>query len=368
MKQLSEEERWEIVSSMKKVRNIPKTARQVGCSREAVRRWWGVYKATGGVSPKKSSGRKPLLSKAAGCQALDLLADNKLGGASAVAGSLKAQGVTRKVVDRKTIVRAARKAAREKGHKLMHVRGKPAKGITEKTRLKRIHFAKANAHRDWRSVMFTDRSKFHFRYPGSQAMPGRWVLSGIEGSEGSVFQPSHPQVLNIYAGITRYGVTALHIVAGSSKHKTMHTNLKGAPAKNITKAEFKKVLKETLLKEGKRIFSAQGISSWVLQLDGDKAHGNVGEVVREWNQEKGASVSVLSDWPPNSPDLNPIENIWSWTQQQVNKKGCKTFEEFEKEVKWQLSHVPETHLRHHYNSMSKRLKDVLVAKGGYISY
>lgn len=316
----------------------------------------------------KSSGRKPLLSKAACHQALELLASNKQGGASAVATCLKTEGVTKHVVNRQTVVRAARKAAREEGHKLLHVRGKPAKGMTERTRLKRMEFAKANAHRDWRCVMFTDRSKFHFRYPGSQVRPGRWLLSGKGSETSNVFQPSHPQVLNIYAGITRFGVTALHVVAGSSKHKTLHTNLKGAPAKNITKAEFKQVLKETLLKEGKRIFNGQGIASWVLQLDGDKAHGNVGQVVKEYNQEHGSSVSVLGGWPPNSPDLNPIENIWGWTQDQVNKKGCKTFEEFEQEVRWQLSHVPKAHLTHHYNSMSNRLKDVLEAQGGYINY
>ena len=370
MKRLSEEERWEIVSSMKKVHNITKVAQQVGCSEEAVRRWWKVYNATGGVSPKKSSGRKPLLSKGAGAKALKLLAGNESGGASAVANHLKVQGMTQKIVDRKTVVRSARKAALEKGEKLLHVRGKPAKGMTERTRLKRIQFAKANARRNWKVVMFTDRCKFHFRYPGSHVKPGRWVLSGTDKKDTPVFQPSHPQCLNVYAGITPYGVTAIHIVAGSSKHKTRHTNLKGAQAKNITKAEFREVLKSTLLPEGKRIFSSapSGTGSWVLQLDGDKAHGNVAQVVADWNREHGSSVSVLPDWPPSSPDLNPIENIWGWVQQKVNLKGCQSFEEFEKEVRWQLGHVPKAHLQHHYKSIGDRLKEVLKVEGGYIGY
>ena len=370
MKQLNEEKRWEIVSSMKEAQNITKVARQVGCSEEAVRRWWRVYKATGGVSPKKSSGRKPLLSKGAGAEALKLLASNESGGAAAVASHLKAQGITPKTVDRKTVIRSARKAAGEKGKKLLHVRGKPAKGMTENTKLKRIQFAKANARRNWKAVMFTDRCKFHFRYPGSQVRPGRWVLSGAEGHGKAVFQPSHPQCLNVYAGITPWGVTAVHIVAGSSKHKTMHTNLKGGQAKNITKSEFKEVLERTLLPEGRRLFTSgpSGTGSWVLQLDGDKAHGNVSQVVADWNRKHGSSVSVLPDWPPNSPDLNPIENIWGWVQQEVNKKGCKSFEEFKKEVEWKLGHVPMAHLQHHYKSMGDRLKKVLKAGGGYIGY
>lgn len=353
---------------MKKMNNTKRVSRLVGCSEEAVRRWWQVYSATGGVSPKKSSGRKPLLSPSAREHALEMLAGNELGGASYVAKRLKEQGVTNKVVDRRTITRAARKVAIQKGQNLTHMRGKPQKGMIEATKLRRIQFAKANCNREWRHVLFTDRSKFHFKYPGSLVKPGRWVLSGSGVPHKSIFAPSHPQVLNVYAGISYYGTTKMHVVAGSSKHKTQHTNLKGNVAKNITKAEFAEVLKKTLLPEGRRIFSSAGVGSWVLQLDGDKAHDNVSHVVKEWNAERGASVSVLPEWPPNSPDLNPIENMWSWIQAEVNKKGCKSFDQFQQEVMRQMRQVKPKQLANYYKSMKKRLKLVLENEGGYTGY
>jgi hypothetical protein len=368
MQRLSEEKRYEIVLLMKKHNNVNMVSRLVGCSKEAVRRWWGRYSATQGVSAKKSPGKKPLMTPAARELALEMLAGNEMGGASSVAKHLKDQGMTKKLLSRRTITRGARKAAEQRGANLTHVRGKPKKGMTESTRLKRLKFARDNIKTDWRRVLFTDRSKFHFKYPGSVVRPSRWVLSGSDVPQKSIFAPSHPQCLNVYAGISFYGVTKMHVVAGSSKHKTQHTNLKGGEAKNITQSEFAEVLKNTLLPEGRRIFCTPGLCDWILQLDGDKAHNKVKLVVKEWNKAKGTSVQVLPEWPPNSPDLNPIENVWSWIQAQVNKKGCKSFQEFQDEVQKQLSQVPKKHLANYYKSMKKRMKLVIENDGGYTGY
>jgi hypothetical protein len=60
-------------------------------------------------------------------------------------------------------------------------------------------------------------------------------------------QPNHPQCVNMYMAITKYGVTYAHVVAGASQHKTNFTNKKGQTAKNITGKEYQSVLKQTLL-------------------------------------------------------------------------------------------------------------------------
>ena len=61
-------------------------------------------------------------------------------------------------------------------------------------------------------------SSVHF--PGDDAPQ---ILNGAQVRRGSTRQAAtvnHPQCVNVYAGITKYGVTKLHVVAGSSKHKT----------------------------------------------------------------------------------------------------------------------------------------------------
>jgi DDE superfamily endonuclease len=368
MAPLTPEMKYGIVAAMKESNNVSAAARAVGCSRGAARRWWTRYLQTGGVDSKGGAGRKPLLSSKAAEAALDLLLRDETDGAADVARHLAAAKVVDKVVHKSTVIRAARRAAEEQGNKLWVRRGKPTKGMTWATKQKRYNFAMANKNRARGQVLFTDRKKFHLSYPGSKVQPVRWVLGDSKRFEEGVYQPNHPQCVNIYAGISKYGVTHAHVVAGSSKHTTNHANKKGKAAKNITTEEYKEVLKTTLLPEGVRLFSAQGISTWYLQQDNDPTHACAKQVVQEWNDSKGSSVHVLPDWPPNSPDLNIIENVWSWVATEVNKQGCASLEEFKAAVLAKLAAVPKATLTHLYNSLKKRMALVIENEGGSTGY
>ena len=125
-------------------------------------------------------------------------------------------------------------------HWLWVKRGRPPKALTQATKSKRLEFARANRSGMWAVVLFTDRKRFLLSYPGSKVRMIRWVEAGPEAEEQlAVYQPNHPQSVNIYAGITKYGVTRVHVVAGSSKHTSNFHNKKGEPAKNITAEEYR---------------------------------------------------------------------------------------------------------------------------------
>jgi hypothetical protein len=150
----------------------------------------------------------------------------------------------------------------------------------------------------------------------------------------------------------------------TSKHKTKFCSKKGSHARNITQQEYKQVLRQTLLPEGRRLFSSAGVATWTLQQDNDPAHKAEIPVLEEWNMEKGCSVQLLPNWPPNSPDLNLIENVWAYVQAKVNEKGCSSFEEFNHEVIWQRANVPQRLLGNLHQSMPKRIRMVIENDGG----
>jgi hypothetical protein len=204
-----------------------------------------------------------------------------------------------------------------------------------------------------------------FSYPGSKVGSVEWCRKG-QGREAT--SPNRPLCVNVYAGISLHGVTACHVVSGSSKHKGGYNNKQGKPAKNITSAEYGDVVMDTLLPEGCRLFAHKAISHWVFQQDNDPTHRVAPAVVKHYNKHFGTGVRVLSNWPPNSPDLNPIENVWAWAQAEVNKKGCATFEEFHQAVLDTVQSVPQSHLANLYASMPKRIARVISREGGKSGY
>jgi hypothetical protein len=186
------------------------------------------------------------------------------------------------------------------------------------------------------------------------------VQKGHQAS-GQGVQP--PMALNVYAALTPKGITAVHVVAGTSKHSSPFTTKQGTPARNITAAEYQHVLTKTLLPEGTRLMGGALGSAWTFQQDNDPTHKAAPQVVQAYNRAHGTSIQVLANWPPNSPDLNPIENVWSYVQRKVHASGCSTFEQFKQAVLYELASVPQQHISNLYTSMHKRVTAV-ISQGG----
>lgn len=367
MAKLSLERRWHVVHLRSVHRSPASIAKIVKCSKKTVYFWLARYRDTGGVDCKHVEGRRVELCTEARRRAVQLLTSDEVGGAKHVARKLKAEKLTRRVVSASTVLRGAREQARLDGDPILCLRGKPPKRLTVDTKKKRLAFAQANINRNWSKVMISDRCKFPFRYPGCKVKRVRWTLQSRKHESGA-FTPTHPSVLNVYAGITQHGVTKMHPVTGTTGMETDFLNMSGKSSRNITAAEYRHVLSETLLPEGKRIFGQKGETQWVFQQDGDPAHGAIKPVLTEFNQSSGNRVTLLNDWPPNSPDLSPIENVWGWVQAEVAEQGCKTFQEFEAAVKQAFKSIPIEKLERLMQSIPRRLQRVIQTNGGKCGY
>lgn len=367
MPQLSFEQRVEIAVHTRAGKSVRSIANIVGCSTRTVHKWAQASRSGLGCVRKSRSVKKVLISEEAGTRAIELLKGESEGGARFVARQLHSEGRVARVPSRQTVVRAAKKASADEGTSLRYLRGRPKKGLTAVNKAQRRAFCKGNANRAWKSVMFTDRCKFHFRYPGCKVQRGRWVNAGEE-EERQVVQPNHPQCYNVYGGLTAYSTTKLIPVTGTSGMKTTYKNQKGAVAQNITGSEYKDVVGGGLLPAGEGIFSSQFKGNWVLQQDGDPTHRQGRHPVGAHNARPGTKVEILQHWPGNSPDLSPIENVWAIVDAKVAAMGCKTFPEFKKAIDKTFQNLPRDTCRKLIESVPKRLKLCLDKDGGRIKY
>lgn len=73
-------------------------------------------------------------------------------------------------------------------------------------------------------------------------------------------------------------------------------------------------------------------------------------------------------WPPQSPDLNPIEQIWDFVKSRLEESDKVTKNTIwnELEKAWNLV-TPEL-IKRYVNTMKDRCKAVIYAQGGHTRY
>jgi transposase len=79
---------------------------------------------------------------------------------------------------------------------------------------------------------------------------------------------------------------------------------------------------------------------------------------------------IMPDWPGNSPDMNPIENLWSMLKKRLGKMECSTEERMVTKVikVWFHDSRVKNICSNLVESMPKCVQEVILAKGGHISY
>ena len=107
-----------------------------------------------------------------------------------------------------------------------------------------------------------------------------------------------------------------------------------------------------------------GKSKWQLLHDGAPAHKD--KRTHEFLAQN--KVQVVERWPGNSPDLNPIENLWSWLARRLGKLPITTHGELREALQREWEHVPRELLVTLSQSMERRLQRVLERDGAYTEY
>ena len=101
----------------------------------------------------------------------------------------------------------------------------------------------------------------------------------------------------------------------------------------------------------------------ILQQDNAPAHRY--HKINEWLDKK--EVKKL-DWPPQSPDLNLIEDVWNEIKFRLRGKAFQDKEKLWKEIKKEWKNISNSFIKNLYQSLLRRIEVIEKAKGKNTKY
>lgn len=128
----------------------------------------------------------------------------------------------------------------------------------------------------------------------------------------------------------------------------------------MTGAMYCEILGNNLLPSVRALKMGRG---WVFQHDNDPKH--TARITKEWLCKK--HIKVL-EWPSQSPDLNPIENLWRELKLRVSQRQPRNLTDLEKICVEEWAKIPAAVCANLVKNYRKRLTSVIENKGYCTKY
>ncbi len=166
----------------------------------------------------------------------------------------------------------------------------------------------------WSKVLFSDESKFSISF-GNQG-PRVWKKSG-EAQNPCCLKSSVKflKSVMIWAAMSSAGVGTLCFLKST-----------------VNAAIYQEILEHFMLPSADKLY---GDADFIFQQDLAPAHTAKG--TKSWFNDHG--VTVL-DWPANSPDLNPIENLWGIVKRKMRDTRPNNADDLKATVKETWAPIP----------------------------
>lgn len=338
--------------------SLQKIAKRIGCSHAFVSRWVGRYQVYGHVQDKPRSGR-PAKANAAAQQHLVMAAQHP---ECRSAADIAAKAKQDHQLD--LSISTVKRLLRQNG--LQHLSPVARPILTAKHKLQRVRFAKAIIRRfntSKRRWLNTDSKMFHLHKMGRPLR--RWCQPA---ARGTVARPKHSIAAHVYMGISIHGVTKLKFVTGTYKQASKYTNPKTKRLyAGVGSDEYNEVLSQLFVPEGNRLFqhAGQWADKWQLQQDNAPPHKTATNMAYIKANVPGG---LFLDWPANSPDMSPIENMWAWMEGKLHKEyQPKTIEELKDSLEKIRQSIPASMLHTMFDNFHARMQKVVEKDGDYIN-
>lgn len=194
----------------------------------------------------------------------------------------------------------------------------------------------------WRNILWTDETKINLfgsdgrlyvRRPPNQAYNPKYTKPTVKHGGGNIM---------VWGCFSWNGVGPIHWI---KERMTADVYIKILDDKMYPWAEDEMPLK------------------WTFQQDNDPKHTS--KKAKEWFLNKKMDIMV---WPSQSPDLNPIENLWKDVKNSVGAKKIKNRDHLWSELQAAWYNIPIERCRNLIRSMPNRCAAVKKAKGYSTKY
>lgn len=242
-------------------------------------------------------------------------------------------------ISRDTITRRLRDA----GIRSRVARKKPL--ISEINRLKRLKFAKDHIHKPlsfWKNVLWSDESKFNRM--GSDGQTRVWRPNNF------VFHPKYTTKsvkhgggnIKVWGCMSWYGTGPIVEIKDT-----------------LTQYSYLDILKNIMEPYADDKLPVL----WTFMHDNDPKH--TARSVKVWLET--AKIKLL-EWPPQSPDLNPIENLWNDVDKIIKEKKIKNLIELYEYTQEAWSSISKERCQRLIESMPRRCAEVIKNRGFSTKY
>lgn len=210
--------------------------------------------------------------------------------------------------------------------------------INEVHKNKRFIWALEHKEFNWSNSIFTDESTFYLY----ESKGPSW---GYKNKRDIELKKTHPLKLNVWGCFSKNGFGKLYFF-----EEILESNL------------MIKIYKEALIPSINMMFGDKNNQCVVIE-DNDPKHKS--KICRNFKDQN--SINVLP-WPSNSPDLNPIENVWGLLKLKIRAKQPRSIIALKKLINKEWKSFDNSYCENLITSMENRISSCIAAEGDYICY